>query len=352
MKIHRGSGTRAGRLAGWRPGRAAACAGLLGVVWTVPLLAQNAEIQRRTPPQAAHAAEPDANAPAQSTQGHGSISVGYDTSLVNGFRVTDSITAPIGTVRLRSLDLGIDYSFADKWFLHASVPFASNKFSGPGAHCPTATPPACQNAPHLNPPHPESQFLDDGQYHGAWQDWSLGVSYLASVGDYMLIPSFTASIPTHDYTFFANAAVGQDIWRVEPAVELQHQFDFSNLYYRVRYGYVYTESTLNTRVSHHRLDLELGYFINEAFSLRGFSVAKKGQGFHAPDLLPQTQGQTNDLWYHHDQISVHNYAALGVGLDYRFGGNYTLSSSIQKLVWGETIFNFRYSAELRLTRAF
>ena len=49
---------------------------------------------------------------------------------------------------------------------------------------------------------------------------------------------------------------------------------------------------------------------------------------------------------------MHNYAALGVGVDYRFGDDYTLSSSIQKLIWGETIFNFRYSAEVRLTRAF
>lgn len=301
----------------------------------------------------------------ETAAGHGAISVSFQDTLVDGFKVDNNITdsAAFGTDRLRALQIDLDYFIADKWSLHAGIPFGSNKYHGQEPHCPTTVPPVCQNNPYVPPlqqPHPESAFLDDGKYHGTWQDWNLGISYHGNIGSYFLTPSFSAYVPSHDYVHFAQAAVGQDIWRVEPSLELAHQFDFSNFYYRVRYGYNYTQATHYTylgtsgskRVSHHRLDLELGYFFNEKFSGRVFSIAKKGQGFKAVEAGPLTEGFSNDLWFHHDQISVHNYAAAGVGADYHIGGKYILSASVQKLIWGETIFDFKYSTEVRLTREF
>jgi hypothetical protein len=316
-------------------------------------------------------APPNSNLPpvdqdlAATAQGHGSISIGLQDTLVDGFRINNSIVdhAGFGTDRLRAVQIDLDYFIADKWSLHAGIPFGSNKYNGSEPHCPTTAPAVCQNNPNvppLSPPHPESAFLDDGSYHGTWQDWILGVSYHANFGSYYLTPSFTAYIPSHNYVHFAEAAVGQDIWRVEPSLELAHQFDFSNIYYRLRYGYDYTQATHYTysgisgskRVNHHRLDVELGYFFNEKLSGRAFTIAKKGQGFTAMELGPLTEGFSNDLWFHHDQVSVHNYAAAGVGADYHLGGKYTLSASVQKLIWGVTVFDFKYSTEVRLTREF
>jgi hypothetical protein len=288
-----------------------------------------------------------------SGKGHGAISLGFQDTLVTGFKLSDGTTdRGFGNDRLRAVQIDLDYFIADQWSVHAGIPFGSNRYRGAEPHCPTTAPPQCANIPALSPPHPESQFLDDGQYHGTWQDWILGVSYHGNVNGYLLTPSFTAYVPSHDYVHFAEAAVGQDIWRVEPSIELAHQFDFTEWYYRVRYGYNYTEKILNTRVNHHRLDLELGYFLNEKVSLRTFAIGKKGQGYTAFELAPLTEGFTNDLWFHHDQISVHNYAAAGVGADYRLGNRYTVSASVQKMIWGQTIFNFDYSTEVRLTREF
>lgn len=289
----------------------------------------------------------------ETTKGHGAMSVSFQDTLVTGFKLDNSTTDnTFGRDRLRAVQLDLDYFIADKWSVHIGIPFGSNKYNGAEPHCPTTAPPQCAGQPVLSPQHPESRFLDNGKYHGTWQDWILGVSWHTNVGSYYLTPSFTAYIPSHDYTHFAQAAVGQDIWRIEPSIELAHQFDFSNVYYRVRYGYSYTEATVHKRVNHHRLDLELGYFINEKLSVRTFSIAKKGQGYTAFELAPLTDGFTNDLWFHHDQISVHNYAAAGLGADYRIGNRYILSASVQKLIWGQTIFDFKYSTEVRLTRAF
>jgi hypothetical protein len=289
----------------------------------------------------------------ETTRGHGAMSIGFQDTLVTGFKLDNTITDNnFGTDRLRAVQFDLDYYVADRWSVHVGIPFGSNKYSGPEPHCPTTAPPACAGQPALSPQHPESQFLDDGKYHGTWQDWILGVSWHTNVGSYYLTPSLTAYVPSHDYTHFAQAAVGQDIWRIEPSIELAHQLDFSNVYYRVRYGYNYTEATANKRVNHHRLDLELGYFVNEKLSVRTFSITKKGQGYKAFELAPLTDGFTNDLWFHHDQISVHNYAAVGFGGDYHVNDRYTLSASVQKLVWGQTIFDFKYSTEVRLTREF
>ena len=255
-------------------------------------------------------------------------------------------------MRSRGARLDLDYQFTDHWSAQVGIPFLSNRYSGIAPHCPTRAPPQCAQAPALDPSHPESQFLDDGGDHATWQDWTFGATYQTRLGSYFITPGIALSVPSHDYTFFANAAVGQRIWQLELSATLAHQFDFSNWYYRLGYGYVFAEKVLDTRVNHHRFDLELGYFINEKVAARMFATGRAGHGYAAGDLLPRTAGQTNAYWYHHDQISEHNYAGVGAGVDYGFGAHWTWSTSVQRLVWGQTVFDFKYALESRLSRAF
>jgi hypothetical protein len=292
----------------------------------------------------------------ETQKGHGSISIAYLDTYINGMIFDANQRMAVGVVRSHSVDLDLDYYFADQWSIHAGIPFVSNSYSGLFPHCPTSAPPKCATGqPVLSTQHPESQFLDDGNFHSTWQDWSLGTSYHGNIGDYLITPSITAYIPSHDYTFFANAAVGQDVWKLETAVSLSHQFDFSNIYYRIAYGYVFAQKTLGVSINHSKLDLELGYFVNPQLQARAFGIGKVGDGF-GTDLVTGpanlTAGQTNDYWYHHDQISEHNYFGAGVGFDYALGDRYTVTSSVQRLVWGEAVFDFKYAFEARLTRSF
>ena len=70
----------------------------------------------------------------------------------------------------------------------------------------------------------------------------------------------TATIPSHDYVFFDNAAVGQRLHQLLAAVTLAHQFEFSNLYYKLGYGYAFSEQVLGEDTGYQRFDGELGYF--------------------------------------------------------------------------------------------
>lgn len=320
-------------------------AGGIGAACVTPAAAQV------VPPPAAisNAFTPSFNPASEETaQGHGSVSIGYQNTYIDGmFLPVPGGKAPIGTARIQSISFDLDYFFADRWSLHLGIPFIEAKYSGNAPHCITQAPPQCRGAVVPSQPHPESAFLDDGDYHGAWQDWSLGLAYHTNVGDYLLTPSITATIPSHHYTFFANAAVGQDLWKIEVALDLAHQFELSNLYYRVRLGRVFAEKTLGQSINHNKVDLELGYFLNEKWTAKVFGVGKKGDGYKGdyPD-------QTSELWYHHDQRSPHNYANLGAGFDYRVNDKYTVSATVQKLVWGQFVYDFRYSVDVRLTREF
>lgn len=288
---------------------------------------------------------------AQTARGHGSISIAYLGSYVNGFHLDSETEVPNGAVHSRGVAFDVDYFVADDWSLHLGIPYLDNRFKGV-PHCPTTAPPECAGIPPLDPPHPESQFLDDNHYHGTWQDWTLGAEWHTHIGDYYITPSITAVIPSHDYTFFANAAVGQRLNQLLLATTLAHQFEFTNLYYKLGYGYAFSQRVLGHDTGYQRFDVELGWFANEKLALRAFVSGRLGNGMSAADLLPLTDGQTSEYWYRHDQLSEHSYFGAGFGFDYALDDRYTLSAGIQRAFWGETVFDFEYAYEVRLTRSF
>jgi hypothetical protein len=301
--------------------------------------------------------QPESPSPAtedlgETAKGHGSVSIAYLNTYSNGFQINTNTTKPLATVRSRGIALDVDYNVTDDLSVHLGIPYIDNRFVKGIPHCPTTAPPQCAGLPALNPQHPESQFLDDGKYHGTWQDFNLGAAWHTHIGNYYITPSITAVIPSHDYTFFANAAVGQRLRQLELAATLAHQFDFSNIYYKLGYAYVLSQRILGHDTGYQRFDAELGYFVNEKLSVRTFTTGRLGDGLAALDLLALTDGQTNAYWYHHDQLAKHSYFGAGLGFDYALGKRYTLTTGIQREVWGETVFNFKYALEMRLTRSF
>lgn len=316
------------------------------------LWSQAARAEPQVPNPAQQMPEPADAAPKETMAGHGSISIAYLNSYVNGFMLDSKTEVPNGAVRSRGVALELEYYIADNWSIYGGIPFLSNKYQGQAPHCPTTAPPQCANIPPLNPQHPESQFIDDGQYHSTWQDFNLGVAWHTQIQDYFITPSLTANIPSHDYVFFDNAAVGQRLHQLLVAVQLGHQFEFSNIYYKLGYGYAFSQHVLGQDTGYQRFDAELGYFVNERWSVRGFVTGRIGQGLSAYELGPLTAGMSNEYWYHHDQISEHNYFGAGFGLDYDFGNRWLVTTAIQREFWGETVFDFHYAFELRLTRTF
>jgi hypothetical protein len=307
-------------------------------------------------------ADPADRTPQDSAAGHGSISIAYLNTYVNGFWADSNTKLPNGAVRSQGVALQAEYYVSNDWSVNVGIPFFRNKYLGNQPHCPTTVPPQCApgnpgGVPALNPPHPESNFIDDGQYHGTWQDYSFGASYHTQIEDYYLTPSVTAVIPSHEYVFFDNAAVGQRLRQLMLAVELDHQFQFTNIYYKLGYGFAFSQEVLSENTGYQRFYGELGYFFNEKLTLRTFLSGRLGNGLAADELVPLTgpdppHFMTNAYWYHHDQISEHSYFGAGLGFDYDLGHHNTLTAGIQSEFWGETVFDFKYALEMRLTHSF
>jgi hypothetical protein len=58
----------------------------------------------------------------ETAQGHGAISIGFQDTYVDGFRVDNSTIAQNGEARLRSLEFDLIYFIADHWSLQAGLP--------------------------------------------------------------------------------------------------------------------------------------------------------------------------------------------------------------------------------------
>jgi len=331
------SGSRPGRWLAWL---------LLGAGATVSTLSHG-QVAPPSGPLSVEPALPIDPTPTETSKGHGSVSVGYQNTYVNGmFLPVPGGKAPIGYVRVQSISFDVNYFFADRWSAQLGIPYVEGRYRGPAPHCITTAPPQCQGQVVPLQPHPESRFLDDGSYHGAWQDWNVGAAYHGNIDDYLLTPTVIAYLPSHHYTFFGNAAVGQDVRKLELAIDLAHQFELSNVYYRMRAGHVFAEKTLGQSIDYNKLDLELGYFIDETWTAKVFGSGKKGKGYTG------NYDQTTEEWYHHDQRAEHNYANVGTGMDYHMNDKYTVSATVQRLVWGQFVFDFKYSFDVHLTRQF
>ena len=273
------------------------------------------------------------------TAGSGSISLNYQNIVVNKFNTSVS-DVDIGEVLTHSLYLEFTYALTDRWQLRAGLPYIKKRYNGAGRHDPLT----------LVPPRPEVPFIDDGNYHNDFQDYSLGVSYLWIRDPVIVEPFARLEIPSHDYPHFGNSAVGQNLWKAEFGVDLTKFMPFSDWYYRAETSYTFVEKTLGVSVNHFRFNGEAGYFFTDAISAKWFVLAKHGKGDDATAFPPSNR--TGERWYQHDRTTRHSYVNTGVGADWFFHENYQLSGSVMTSVWGKSVHLVDIAWGMAITRYF
>jgi hypothetical protein len=232
--------------------------------------------------------------------------------------------------------IGFEYALNERWLVSAGIPWVRRRYTGPFPHDPL----------NLDPPHPESPFVDNGEYHSGFQDWMLGVKYRMHVGALVIEPLAEVHVPSHDYAFFAQSAIGQNLWKFELGVELTHLLPLSDWYYRIDARYVIPERTLGFNVNHFKLHTEAGYFLSANLALNVFVQAKSGRGYS-----PVTS-TTDERWYQHDRTLRHNYVNVGAGVDWFFAERYQVGMQLFTNVWGEDVHLVDWGLNIGLTRYF
>ena len=275
-----------------------------------------------------------------SEQPRGTITIGYQMQHTKGLIMDNGDIPGKTTTDAHILFVAVDYRLNDRWEAHAQLPFIDKRSSGgPGAHDPSI----------LTVPHPEAAFLDDGNYHSAWQDWILGVSYHANWGRLQVEPHLIAQIPSHDYSHFANAAIGQNLWRLKLGVDFTHRLESSNFHYRFGYSYEVWEKVLGIGLNKHHFRSSAGYFFSPQVTGWVFANARIGQGLNTTEV---GSNRTSELWYQHDRLSEHDFVIAGIGASYRINDRYSISATGGRMVWGRNVHDLKYAYDVALSRGF
>src|SRR5580704_8293569 len=133
-----------------------------------------------------------------SPKGDGVVTALYQNDIERLHSFSDGRTKDRGHTTLDGMFANTDFSFTDKLAVSISMPFIAGKYVGPFPHLLVRGDPSTAVA------------IDDGNYHGGFQDFRFNVRYALSQRDLKIAPFFQAALPSHDYPTLGHGATGFD----------------------------------------------------------------------------------------------------------------------------------------------
>lgn len=259
-------------------------------------------------------------------RGEGTVSLAYLYSNVHNHLGGSGNEVKVGRIYTHGLTALTDFGLTNKIAVSTSIPYVSSMYRGHNAHNPST----------LTFPN-TTDVLDTGAYHGALQDFGFAFRYKLKSEPFSITPFVGASIPTHDYTFFAHSAVGENIRQLNMGVNIGAQLKplLPNAYFQVRYAYVMREKIevegLSYGSNQSLTRSEFGYFLTPRLTLKGIGIL---QISHGGLNIEDFKVRTNELFYHHDQVQRINFLELGGGFDIAINKSVDVFASILTTAWG------------------
>jgi hypothetical protein len=257
-------------------------------------------------------------------KGEASLALGYGNIFVNRHYLGtsanpgDNVENDFGHIRSQSIQIALGYGLSDRLAISASLPYILTKYYGtPG-----------QNF------FPHTISIDDGRYHGIFQDFRVDLDYQLLREPVAVAPFFAAVIPSHSYTYFAHAAGGRALHEYLLGSSFGARLDqlLAGSYVELTYSYAFVERVLDIHHDRSNGFLELGYFLTPSLSARGIATGfytHGGVNGLAADRLPPPQ-----IFLHHDQIGHESGISVGGGLSYVLTGSTEVYASYLTQVQG------------------
>src|SRR6266542_1976086 len=257
-------------------------------------------------------------------KGEASLAVGYGDIFVNRHYLGtsanpgDNVENDFGHIRSQSFQIALGYGLSDRLAVSVALPYILTKYYG---------------TPDQNF-FPHTISVDDGHYHGIFQDFRFDLDYQLLRGPVAVAPFVAAVIPSHSYTYFAHAAAGRDLHEYLLGSSFGARLDqlLAGSYVELTYSYAFVERVLGIHHDRSNGFLELGYFLTPSLSMRGIatgSYTHGGVNLVAADRLPPPE-----IFLHHDQIGHESGIDLGGGLSYVLSGSTQLYVSYLTQVQG------------------
>jgi len=276
-------------------------------------------------------------------KGHGTFALAVGTQTSEGQLLDDGTNVSVGEVTSKALYLAIDYGLTDRLAVTLAIPFIEKKYEGPAPHRPTFL---------LDPRYHDMPFLDDGDYHGSWQDFSLRLRYNLKPEPFLITPYVALNTPSNDYAFFAHSAVGTQQTRLQFGIDFGKVFEapLQNLYLQGGYSYTFVEEEFDVNVDFSTVKLEVGYLLSPQWTVKLVATGQKSHG--GLEFPSEFSSFRDEKWLHHDQIQRSDYVLVGVGLSYQVNDDWGLFGYYGETVWGENSINIDQAVTVGLTRSF
>jgi hypothetical protein len=228
-------------------------------------------------------------------KGEGTVSVTYQNYDVAGHYDARGRKNNNGGTQSQVAVAEVDYGITDTIAVTVNLPFIGSKYTGPPVYFVGGV------ETHPGP-------LDDGTYHGAFQDLRVDVRRLFWAGPIPVVPFIAVSFPTHDYETVGEAVPGRHRRDLQVGAHIGVNLDrlLAGAYAHGRYGYATAQQVEGFAFTRSNVDLEIGVPIASRVVLRGLAAWQiRHQG-------PSVQELTVD-WENHDRFIAPSYTNLGMG---------------------------------------
>lgn len=257
--------------------------------------------------------------------GSGNVTFTYQNSLARGHLTpTGQLAAGAAgqdPVRAHVFAMDTEYGVTDRFALHLSIPFVRARYGG--------------SSPHRIGVHGQATTVDDGHYHGAFQDFRFGGRFNVVARPLTITPFVEGILPSHHYESRAHSAIGRDLRALVIGANFAAFLDSMRpgLYVNGQISYAIVQKVAGIRPNRTRMDGEVGYFVNPRLAVRFLeSLTLTHDGLDFP-----YGGLPLELSLNHDRLSRDNLLNIGGGIVIAINESVQLFLNAGTLAWGQNI---------------
>jgi hypothetical protein len=263
--------------------------------------------------------------------------------------VSDTYSFDAGTTDTHALQLSGVLSLSEKWKVYGSIPYVRKRLIDPigyGTHNPRV------DFYEYTPP--DLRFVDDGDYHGGFQDLSVGVQYLALDGPLRVSPFVSYGTPVSDYPIYGSAIIGTGLNVLQLGVSLDFTPYFSDWNFQADISYAISEKVLGVDLNYWLMYFAASYYVTPRFAPRLFLTSRiTPNALNYPeDFEPYEEKYDNENGWRHDQTIKHEYINAGFGFDYIVSERYGISATYYRTIHAENLLEIDKAFTLGLTCRF
>jgi len=248
----------------------------------------------------------------------------YDIERLHVF--SNGLTKDRGHTYFDAVILDSDYSITNRLAAGFSLPYIDGKYVGPYPHLAVRGDPSTEVA------------VDNGNYHGGFQDFRFKVRYALTQGALKVVPLFQAIVPSHAYTSFGHAAIGFNEHEYRVGVNVGRRLDpiLPKAFVQGQYAFGFTPGVVAAGIAPKRsyAEAQFGYLLSRRISLQGSSVLLYSHNGIQLDYNLFPNNLTDDQYLNHDRISQSKLLDASGSIAYQVNRSTNIFLSLGRSFWG------------------